>query len=55
MNPPSTQIACPSGRFHHRHVPTGLMRADGLLLAQDAVVLLNLLAGFSNCPLLLIY
>ncbi|KAL6906707.1 hypothetical protein GGI43DRAFT_237892 [Trichoderma evansii] len=26
------------------------MRADRLILAQDTVVLLNLLAGLSNCP-----
>lgn len=36
--------------FYHRHVPPGRMRADGLILAQDTVVLLNLLAGLSNCP-----
>lgn len=36
--------------FYHRHVPPGRMRADGLILAQDTVVLLNLLAGFVQLP-----
>lgn len=39
--------------FSHRHVPPGRMRADGLILLQDTVVLLDLLAVLSNCPLLI--